>query len=281
MRIELHCHSNASDGIRNPRELVEAAIAHKIDILSLTDHDSTENLDEVRQLCQRASIFFIPGIELSCEHNGESIHILGYFHNINYQNPILSQRLTKFREKRDTRATEIARRLKKYFDIEIDLTELSRPEGSSLGRPHIAALIRNKYRMEIPEIFARYLGNDSKAYIPSSRIPLASGITMLKEAGAIVILAHPGNYKAAITDLLQWDFDGAECYYATHTPEQTEYFKEVCRYMGRLITCGSDDHGHPADDKHGTMGSTPFQREDVLPFLRCFGFEPDQHHCRS
>lgn len=274
MKLDLHCHSTASDGIRGPRELVEAARAAGLNVLSLTDHDSTENLDAVRLLCQKASIFFIPGIELSCEHNGESIHILGYFHNINYQDPILSQRLTKFREKRDTRAAEIARRLKKYFDIEIDLGELTRPEGSSLGRPHIAGLIHQKYRLEISEIFARYLGDHSKAYIPSSRIPLASGISMLKEAGALVILAHPGNYRTPITDLLQWAFDGAECYYATHSKDQTAYFKEVCHYMNRLITCGSDDHGHIADEKHGRLGTTPFEREDLLPFLSKFGYEP-------
>lgn len=276
MKIDLHCHSTASDGVRSPQELVSVAVAHGLDVLSLTDHDSTENLDIVSQLCQESAIFFIPGIELSCEHNNESIHILGYFNNSDYQDPILSQRLIKFRERRDTRAAEMARRLKKYFDIEVDLSELTRPEGSSLGRPHIAALIHNKYRLEIPEIFARYLGNHSKAYLPSSRIPLQSGISMLKEAGATVILAHPGNYKASLTDLFQWDFDGAECYYPTHTPEQTAHFKEVCQTMGRLITCGSDDHGHPVDDKHGHLGSTAFVAADLIPFLSRFGFEPDQ-----
>lgn len=276
MKIDLHCHSTASDGIRSPQELVNAAVINGLEVLSLTDHDSTENLDAVKQLCQESAIFFIPGIELSCEYNNESIHILGYFNNLDYQNPILSQRLLKFREHRDNRALEIAHRLKKYFDIDIDLTDLSRPEGSSLGRPHIAALIQNKYRLEIPEIFARYLGNHSKAYIPSSRIPIQSGISMLKEAGATVILAHPGNYKVSLTDLLQWDFDGVECYYATHTPEQTAHFKEICQSMGRLITCGSDDHGHPMDEKHGRLGETAFMMEDVMPFLSRFGFKPNE-----
>ena len=275
MKIDLHSHSTASDGIRSPQELVEAAIANGIDVLSLTDHDSTENLDIVRELCQKASIFFIPGIELSCEHNGESIHILGYFKNNSYQDPILSKRLFKFRERRDSRAAEITRRLKKYFNIEVDLDDLTRPEGASLGRPHLAALIQKKYDLEIPEIFARYLGNHSKAYLPSSRIPLKSGIAMLKEAGAIAILAHPGNYKTPITELLQWKFDGAECYYPTHTPEQTDYFKTVCHELGRLITCGSDDHGLAVDDKHGRLGSTAFELDDLKPFLSRFGFETD------
>ncbi len=275
MKIELHCHSTASDGIRTPHELVDAAKAKRINVLSLTDHDSTENLDAVRHLCQKSSIFFIPGIELSCEHNGESIHILGYFHNINYKNPILAQRLTKFREQRNSRAIEIAHRLKKYFNIEVDLHELTRPAGSSLGRPHIAELISRKYDLEKSDVFSRFLGDHSKAYIPSSRIPLRSGISLLKDAGAVVILAHPGNYKnSSITDLLQWDFDGAECYYATHTLDQTEYFKEVCHYMNRLITCGSDDHGQIGDPKHGTLGSTPFEEADLRPFLKTFGFEP-------
>lgn len=275
MKIDLHSHSTASDGIRGPRELVAAAIDKRIAVLSLTDHDSTENLDVVRQLCQKASIFFIPGIELSCEHNGESIHILGYFKNNGFQDPILAKRLFKFRERRDSRAAEIARRLKKFFNIEVDLDDLTLPEGTSLGRPHLAALIHNKYRLEVPEIFDRYLGNHSKAYLPSSRIPLKSGIAMLKDAEAIVILAHPGNYKTPITELLQWDFDGAECYYATHTPDQTEYFISVCHALDRLITCGSDDHGLAGDNKHGTLGSTAFELDELVPFLRHFDYEVD------
>lgn len=272
MKIELHCHSTASDGMRTPEELVAAALEKNIDVLALTDHDTVENLETVRQLCQEAGISFIPGIELSCEHQEESIHILGYFNDRDYQDPILRRRLQRFQEQRDFRALEIARRLKQHFNIEIDLSRLDPKEGSSLGRPHIAQLIHEKYGTEFQEIFKRYLGNHSKAYIPSSRIPISSGISMLKDAGATVILAHPGNYKkTSFEDLMTFGFSGAECYYATHSAEETRRFVHHCLAEDLLITVGSDDHGRPGDVKHRPLGSTKFKSRHLIPFLERFG----------
>lgn len=271
MKIELHCHSTASDGIRTPEELVAVARAKKIEVLALTDHDTVENLTEVGRLCQAEGIPFIPGIELSCEHQEESIHILGYFKDRDYGDPLLLRRLERFREQRDFRALEIARRLKQYFNIEIDLSRLELPEGASLGRPHLAQLIHEKYGIGFQDIFKQYLGNHSKAYIPSSRIPVNSGISMLKDAGATVILAHPGNYKnTSFENLLAFDFDGAECYYATHSVEETRRFLRYCLAEDRLITVGSDDHGRPGDIKHRPLGSTKYKLRHLIPFLDRF-----------
>lgn len=275
MNIELHCHSTASDGLRTPGALVTAARDRNIRVLALTDHDTVENLDAVRQLCREHGIAFIPGIELSCEHQEESIHILGYFQGQGYQDPILRRRLERFREQRDFRALEIARRLKEHFNIEIDLSRLDLQEGASLGRPHIAQLIHEKYGTQFQDIFKLYLGNHSKAYIPSSKIPIPAGLTMLKEAGATVILAHPGNYKKSrFEDLMAFGFDGAECYYATHSAEETRRFVASCLAKDLLITVGSDDHGRPGDVKHRPLGSTAFKPHHLLPFLEVFGIAP-------
>ena len=268
IKIELHCHSNASDGLRTPEELVKAALKANLQLLALPDHDTVENLDQVGELCLDHGIRFIPGIELSCDHHGESIHILGYFQDGGHHDPILRRRLQRFQEQRDSRALEIVHRLKKHFNIEIDLADLESVEGSSLGRPHLAELIHKKYGTSFHDIFKLYLGDHTKAYIPSSKIPIHSGITMLKEAGATVILAHPGNYqKTSFEDLLNFDFDGAECYYATHTSEESQRFVNHCMARGLLITSGSDDHGRPGDTKHRPLGSTKFKFEHISPFL--------------
>lgn len=272
MKIDLHCHSNASDGLRNPRQLVAAAMRNGVKVLALTDHDTTENLDAVRALCQETDIFFIPGIELSCVHQNESVHILGYFKDRDYQDPTLIRSLQVFREKRDQRAQEMARRLKQHYNIEVDLTQLDLPEGTALTRPHIAQLIQEKYRLNFHDIFRLYLGNHSKAYIPSSRLSIPEGLSLLKSVGAITILAHPGDYRTPLQELMTFAFDGVECYYPSHTKEATEGYVRLCLKENRLMTCGSDDHGLPGDLKHRPLGSTFCRREDVAPFLKTFGF---------
>lgn len=278
MTIELHCHTTASDGARTPAELVAAAQAAGVGILALTDHDTTQNDGETARLCQQAGICFIPGIELSCWNGLESIHILGYFQGEDYADPLLNETLRRFQDKRIQRAHAIAQRLKQHYDITIDVDRLPMKPGTSIGRANLARLIEEAYPLTREEIFRRYLGDHSRAFIPSSDMKPQDGISLLRAAGATVILAHPGELrKTRFSEVFGLAFDGAECYYPNHTPKRTGEFVRACLDRGRLITCGSDDHGLPGDQKHGRLGSTPCVRAHIRPFLHRLGCpDPDR-----
>lgn len=271
-KVDLHCHSNASDGLYTPRQLVEAASAAKISVLSLTDHDTMANVDEVAKLCKEAAIEFIPGIELSCWNGLESIHILGYFKDDAHNKYELQQTLKLFQERRRKRAHLICQRLKEYHQIEINLDNFDLKEGTSIGRANLAKMIGDKYKIGKDEVFARYLGDHSRAFIPSSDMDPKEGIRLLNRAGALAILAHPGELrKTRFSQVFSLDFDGAECYYPNHTAQRTDEFIKACQAKNRLITCGSDDHGVANDQKHGKLGTTSFSEEHLLPFLNAMG----------
>lgn len=273
MRIDLHCHTTASDGERTPDELIFAARSARLDVLALTDHDTVQNLDLMRGFCRDAGIFFIPGIELSCWNGRESIHILGYFKGTDYNNEELSSTLEAFQTRRAQRAIEIRDRLRQYFDIVIDLSELDMGPGASVGRANLARLIGEKYGLTKDEVFARYLGDHSRAFIPSSDMAPADGIALLQKSGALAVMAHPGALKKTkFDDLFQLAFDGAECYYPSHSKRQTDELISACIRRERYISCGSDDHGILGDTKHGTLGSVPFQEKHLMPLLRELGY---------
>lgn len=272
MRIDLHCHTTASDGERTPDELIEAATAARLSVLSLTDHDTVKNLAVVEKSCRKANICFIPGIELSCWNGLESIHILGYFGSGRYDAEELTNTLGFFQERRAQRAIKIRDLLKAYYDITIDLDDLDMKPGESVGRANLARLIADKYDLTKNEVFERYLGDHTKAFIPSSDMAPSDGIELLHRSGALAVLAHPGSLKKTrFEDLFGLGFDGAECYYPTHSARQRDIFLSACLKAGRFISCGSDDHGIPGDTKHGTLGSVAFQEKHLAPLLAELG----------
>ncbi|MFB0917570.1 MAG: PHP domain-containing protein [Clostridiaceae bacterium] len=277
MKIDLHCHSDASDGIRSPDLLYKIAKDNNLSVFSLTDHDTTEGAKKILELNKKdednKKPFFIPGIELSTLYKGENIHILGYFKDDTFLSDEFENILQNFRNRRDSRGLEMVRRLKEFYDIEIDINDLDLKNGSSLGRPHLAQLIKEKYKVPFDEVFKKYLGKHTKAFIPSSKIDTNAGIDLLKRMGAVVIMAHPGEYKLSLEELAIFPFDGFECYYPKHSIEYTKTLTDFCKNQGLLITSGSDDHGIPGDTKHGILGSTPLDPQDLLPFLSKFNIK--------
>lgn len=268
MKIDLHCHSTASDGLYSPEILMDLARIRAIDVLALTDHDTLAGVDEAQNYAQGLQL--IPGIELSTQYQGESIHVLGYFSPGNHHQPELDAALEEFRSRRDARALEIAARLREFYDLDIDVASLLVSPGASVGRPHLAGLIRAKYGYDFPTIFQKYLGNHTKAYVPSSNLAYEDGLALLNRAGATVILAHPGDYKTPVEELLRSDLHGLECYYPKHSPNETSQFLKICQDQNLLVTAGSDDHGQEKG-YHGSLGETPFLLSQLEPFLAKMG----------
>lgn len=270
MKLDLHFHSDASDGLRSHSKLGEILVKLNISYASLTDHDNMDNVLNLREDLKGYKTILFPGIELSTIHEGKNIHLLGYFNlaNDSWTEDSFKRILESFRERRIKRAEEMVHRLKIYYGIEIDLKDINLKAGASLGRPHLANLISEKYNLPQNEVFRKYLNNDSKAYIPSSSMTYREGVDLLNDYGALALIAHPGEYKMDIKDLLIPGIRGIEAYYPTHSKDFTNSLIKLSKERNLFISCGTDDHGIPWDNKHGLIGSQPFKEEDLFPLIK-------------
>ena len=272
MKIELHCHTNYSDGRLNTKELSELIIKEKLDLVSVTDHDTVKAHKEMIRLMKKNKIKYIPGIELTTNKSGESIHILGYFNNDGYKNKAFLEELDNLDTFRNNRTIKILSLLKKHFGIDISYDDLRTKSKGSITRANIAAELNLLFPdISHSDIFNKYLGRKSPAYIPNINLSIEEGINLLRDNGAIVILAHPVIYQNnEFKDLLKYDFDGVECYYFLNKKEDTQKYLKLTKEKNLYITAGSDFHGIPNDKNHGYLSSVKYKEEDLIPFLNNF-----------
>lgn len=257
IKAEFHCHTTASDGNFSPTEVVQLAHKNGVEILSITDHDTVDGLIEANHACKELNIKFIPGIELSCNHNKESIHILGFFKGDGYKSKELIDFLHNLKASRVLRAKAIVDKLKEHFNIDLNYEDVLSLSDGVIARPHIAqAIINAGYDYSMEYIFDNFIGNDSPAYVPNKYISITEGIEILKKYGCIVILAHPKLIKKTpLKDFLKFDFDGIEAIYYQNFKRETDELISIANSKGLLVTCGSDFHGISDDDKkHGMVG---------------------------
>lgn len=267
MRIDLHCHSTASDGRHSVQDLITKAQQARVSHLALTDHDSTANVEACSRMAQAAGITFYPALELSTLWQGKSVHLLAYFHGEDYKNQRLQDLLKNFKEQRISRALGMKQLLQKHFHLDLPIQSALDEHGGSFGRPHIAKLLNQHYGIPLEEAFQTYIGKDSPAYLPATDLCTKEAIQFLTEIGATVILAHPGLIKVPTQDLLDHGVHGLECFYPEHGPEETAHFSTLAKKHHKFISVGSDDHGIPMDPKHGLLGQTPYEEDLIRPFL--------------
>ena len=204
LKCDLHIHSVSSDGRYLPKDIAGMAKDKDLEYFSLTDHDTLSGIDETLEEASKLGINFIPGIELSTEHNKESIHVLGFFKKSDYKNSELNNILDEFKENRIKRAYKIVDNLKKYHNIKIDINKVLSAGKDTIARPHIAkAIVDSDYPYSFEYIFQNFIGNNCKSYVSSTKISTKEGIELLKKYNAIVFLAHPVLVrKTNINDLL-------------------------------------------------------------------------------
>jgi 3',5'-nucleoside bisphosphate phosphatase len=265
-KCDLHTHSICSDGRFKPEEIIQMAKERNLDYISLTDHDTLSGINDAMKEAKKLNVNFIPGIELSTEYNGESIHVLGFFNKENYNNPKLNSILEEFKEKRISRAYKIVENLKKFHNIELDINNVLSNGKDTIARPHIAkAIIDAGYPYDHDYIFKNFIGNNCPAYVPSTKLSTIDGIKLLKEFNALVFLAHPVLVKKTpVEDLLKLGFDGLEAIYYKNTPSDTDKFLDLALKMNLYISCGSDCHGIPSDISHGNVGDVNIPQEDKI-----------------
>lgn len=269
IKIDLHMHTTASDGKLSPKDLVILASKQNLDIISITDHDTTAGIEEAMNASEPYNLKIIPGIELSTIHNNESIHILGYFKDDSYKNKEFQKFLKDMQDYRVYRAKKIVENLNTYFSIKLDYEKVFKKAKGVIARPHIASsIIEEGYPYSWDYIFNNIISKDSPAYVHNKKVSLSEGIKILKDLNALVILAHPVLIKKSkVEDLLKYDFDGIEALYFLNTNEDTLKFINLAEKYKKLVTFGSDFHGLGADDtKHGYIGSmdVPYEYADIF-----------------
>ena len=269
MKADLHMHSNSSDGILSSDELVKRAKEKNIDIIAITDHDTIAGIDLAIKSGKELGVKVIPGIELSTNFNGESIHILGYFKDNSYKSPELIE-LESMKEKRKNRAKEMIEKIKEIHNIDISYEEILLNAKGIIARPHIAkAIVDAGYDYSWEYIFDNIIGNDSPAYVPSIKLPTQEGIDLLRKNSALVVLAHPTLISEKnLEKVLEFNFDGLEAIYPERSINKAEKFKNIAKKKGIFVTAGSDFHGElDVDTKHNDMGTVTLRDDELKIFL--------------
>lgn len=267
---DFHLHTNASDGKLSPQELVHLARERHVDIMAVTDHDTISSVEAAIEEGVICNIKVIPGIELSTTHNGESVHVLGYFKDNSYKSQDFKKVLTDMINYRIYRGEKIVDNLKHYFGIEIDYKDIIQNAKGVIARPHIAkAIVDAGYPYSYEHIFKNIINEDSPAYVPKKNLSVEEGISLLKSVNALAVLAHPVLLKRnSIRELLNYDFDGVEAIYHSNSIEQTDMLKAIAAEYNKIITGGSDFHGiSERDNGHGDLGCVFLSNNDIETFL--------------
>ncbi|MCD2348802.1 PHP domain-containing protein [Clostridium guangxiense] len=268
---DFHTHTNASDGKFSAYHLLGLAKSCGIDIMAVTDHDTTDNLNNAIKESMDIGLKVIPGIELSTLHNGESVHILGYFRDSSYMKKDFQNFLNDMKDYRVWRAKKIVSNLSKYFNINLNYENVTKNTNGVIARPHIArAIIAAGYNYTTDYIFDNILNKESPAYIPNKKVGVDEGIKILKNENAVVVLAHPILIKkTTIEEMIKFDFDGIEAIYPQNSKEDTKRFIAIAKENNKLITAGSDFHTDDAGDtKHGRLGNIYLDSENIDKLLK-------------
>jgi predicted metal-dependent phosphoesterase TrpH len=257
MRIDLHLHTAASDGLLEPTGLVRAVRAAGIHVLGVADHDTVDGLEEARRAADAAGLALVPGVEISAFWGRVEFHILGYF--IDPGNAALRRFLRDTREARQARLRAMLSRLQAMGMGVPAADVLSRARNGNVGRPHLArALVERGFVGSTDEAFDRYLGADRPAYVPRPDVSVQDAIGAIREAGGIASLAHPGlhNRDDAIPDLAAAGLAAIEVYHPKHGVGGARRYRRVAQQYSLLVTGGSDFHGTGEGD-HGTAPGVP------------------------
>lgn len=246
-RADLHCHSTCSDGSDSPLELLKKAKEIGLKGLSITDHDTLEAYTpELFSLAEQLGIFLLPGVEISSEMEGKAIHVLGY--GFNLDSPSLHLFLEEMQRRRRERNRAILEKLakKKMVLTEEELLAFAQRAKKAIGRPHIAELMVKKGYVATPqEAFDRYLKEGGPCFASGFRFTPREVIDEIHEARGKAVLAHPHFFPKGpfLRRLLDFPFDGLECYYAQLPKELERPWIQIAKEKGWIATGGSDYHG--------------------------------------
>ncbi len=253
--IDLHVHSNKSDGTFSPAQLVQYALQKGLSAFALTDHDTVDGLSEAMQAAQGLPLSVIPGIEFSTAYEDKDIHILGLF--IDWRAPAFSSALERFVASRIQRNERMCAKLREYGGIDISYDALLEAfPGAVITRAHYAKyLLSHGYVKDTAEAFSRYIGAHAPCYVPREKVTPTQAVKLILQANGVPVLAHPPLYRlsdakldALVRELRENGLAGIEAVYSTYTAGEETHMRSLARQYGLLMTGGSDFHGSNKPD---------------------------------
>jgi len=271
VRIDLHTHSNRSDGTDSPTELIENAKATGLDVVAITDHDCTEGWREASEAAERVGIELVKGIEISCLLAGKSIHLLGY--EFDPDNGPLVEELKRVIDGRNSRLPATLERLR-GLGIDIEAEDVRRWSGNAaaMGRPHVAdALVELGVVANRDEAFDRYLMPGKPAYVDRYAADLYKAIGLVNGAGGVAVIAHPwsrGSHKVltvkTFPELKEAGLAGIEVDHNDHDAATRVSLREIARELDLVPTGSSDYHGTGKIDFDLGCNTTPREQFERL-----------------
>ena len=248
-KIDLHVHSTASDGTFKPKELLSLAKEQNLSALALTDHDTTDGIQEALEASKELNIELIPGIELSTDYKGKEIHILGLY--IDVKNADFSKQLADFKSSRAHRNVRMAEKLREEgFPITMEQIHQTFPDRI-LTRAHFARYLADHgYVKNMDQVFQKYLGDGCRCYVPREKISPFEAIDLIHKGGGLAFFAHPllcnMNYDLlyyVMKSMADAGLDGIEAFYSSYSTKEEQNMKRFAEKLGILICGGSDFHG--------------------------------------
>ncbi len=246
--IDLHTHSSASDGDLSPGELVRLAASQKVEVLGLTDHDTTAGIGEASMAARDLGIRLVPGIEISALHGDREYHVLGYFVDASADVLVEHQKLMSAR--RDRRLQEIVDRLGKV-GVYLDADRIRSQVRGAVTRSHIAdQLVSGGHVASRSEAFERYIGERAFGYAHAAVLSVEAAIAAVHKAGGCASLAHPGDWtpEQDIYAFAEFGLDAIEVVHPAHDARLRQFYGELADRMGLLKTGGTDFHRVDADE---------------------------------
>lgn len=267
---DLHIHSNYSDGIKSPEEIISMAIEKGTKYISITDHDSIASQYVLNNTYEGLNI--IPGIELSTEYRDMELHILGYFFDI--ENNELNELVKSLNTERVKRVENILHRLKRH-DINLALEDLAVDIDATIGRSHIAnAMVEKGYFDNYKSAFRSFLVKGKPGYVKGFRLNYKDCIEAINKANGVAILAHPGQIyrKMEVENILKelkcFGLKGIEIYHPSHSKEDiNKFFNLSCKYK-LSITGGSDYHGRSIGYEEIGVGGYGLNEKQLHKFIQ-------------
>lgn len=247
MRLDLHLHSTASDGVCSPVTVVEKAVEGRLDVIALSDHDTAAGVPRAREAARGLPLHVIAAVEASSTWKDHDIHVLGYF--VDPASPAIRGHAQRAKRIRERRMKEMVRRLA-GLGVEVEFEEVLRaagPERESLARPHLArALVRGGHVGSVPEAFGRFIGDDGPAFVPTRLQEPQEAVAVILEGGGVPVWAHPPDeaLEPLLPTLVDAGLRGLEAYRPNHRSDQVEERLRWARRFDLVVSGGSDWHGH-------------------------------------
>lgn len=263
--IDLHLHTNLSDGVLSPAELLREVRNRNLTAFAVTDHDTIDGYLELRSLLSDDVPELVSGLEMSVAVGSEDLHMLAYLFDPEHDE--LNETLRNFRQERNHRGRRMVEKLNR-MGMTLSMEAVLEAAGdSAIGRPHIAEAMMNEGLVgNIEDAFRKYIGDHSPAYIPKNMVQPREAIELIHRAGGLAVLAHPyiNDAHKQLESLTQLGLDGLEVYHYSHSKQLVAELKRLAVKHGLLLSGGSDFHGRQHHEGEIGAGSVPVEYLDKM-----------------